>query len=785
VKDVAALPAEKQVDAVTAKLQELNPGFDGKVTPAIENGVVTGLQFFTDNVTNIAPVRALPGLKNLRCHGSSPGKGALSDLSPLEGMQLTVLNCGFLPLLDDLSPLTGMPLQELTCIGTIVAALSPLRGMPLKYLACGVTKITDLSPLQGMQLLALGLESTPVSDISPLKGLPLTHLRIHSTQVSDLSPLKGMPLEILECQNTPVADLTPLRDSPLRSLICDFKPFRDTDLLRSIRSLETINGKPVAEFWNDVEAQQAAFAVWMKEVAALPAEKQVDAVTAKLQELNHGFDGKVTPAFENGIVTGLQFCTDNVTDIAPVRALKGLRTLTCGGSPTGMGMLADLAPLTGMTLNVLHIWDTQVTDLSPLQGMPLTHLDMWNTPVSDLTPLKEMKLTGLQCGSTKIADLSPLSGMPLTGIICDFKPDRDTDILRSIKTLETINQKPVAEFWKEIDTRKAAFEAWVKDVAALPGEEQVKAVVRKLQDLNPGFDGKLENSRVENGVVTELAFVTDDITDISPVRALKNLARLSCVARGQRSKLSDVSPLRGMSLSYLNLSGSPATDLAPLAGMPLTYLVLNSCADLEDLAPVRGLALDSLLIPGTKVGDLSPLKGMPLVHLECQRTPVRDLSPLKGMELVVLDCTSTQIADLSPLQGMPLTALACGQTHVTSLAPLQGLPRLAQLNFSQTSIADLSPLKGMALGSLDCHTTRVRDLSPLSGMNLTYLSFSDTHVTDLTPLKTMSVEHLEGAFDAKRDGGILRLIKRLRTINGKTVAEFWKEFEAGKSGTKP
>ena len=35
---------------MAAKLKELNPGFDGKVTPTIENGVVTGLKFLTDNV---------------------------------------------------------------------------------------------------------------------------------------------------------------------------------------------------------------------------------------------------------------------------------------------------------------------------------------------------------------------------------------------------------------------------------------------------------------------------------------------------------------------------------------------------------------------------------------------------------------------------------------------------------------------------------------------------------------------------------------------------------------
>ena len=60
---------------------------------------------------------------------------------------------------------------------------------------------------------------------------------------------------------------------------------------------------------------------WLKQVAALPAEKQVEAVAAKLKELNPGFDGKVTHKIEGGVVTELSFVTDKVTDISPVRAL--------------------------------------------------------------------------------------------------------------------------------------------------------------------------------------------------------------------------------------------------------------------------------------------------------------------------------------------------------------------------------------------------------------------------------------------------------------------------------
>jgi hypothetical protein len=45
--------------------------------------------------------------------------------------------------------------------------------------------------------------------------------------------------------------------------------------------------------------------------------------------------------------------------------------------------------------------------------------------------------------------------MPLKELRCDFKPERDADILRSIKTLEKINDKPAAEFWKAVDATKA------------------------------------------------------------------------------------------------------------------------------------------------------------------------------------------------------------------------------------------------------------------------------------------------------------------------------------------
>ena len=68
-----------------------------------------------------------------------------------------------------------------------------------------------------------------------------------------------------------------------------------------------------------------------------------------------------------------------------------------------------------------------------------------------------MPLETLNVRGTKVEDLSPLEGLPLKSIWCDYKPDRDARILRSIKTLETINDKPAAEFWKESGSTTATF----------------------------------------------------------------------------------------------------------------------------------------------------------------------------------------------------------------------------------------------------------------------------------------------------------------------------------------
>ena len=327
---VAKLKPEQQVEAVRERLKLVNPGFDGKLQHKIGNGRVVELRFITDQVTDISPVRALPGLERLYCRGSVSFKGRLADLSPLQGMPLTLLDCARTEVAD-LSPLQGMPLTRLQCYGTRVTDLSPLQGMPLTYLHCTGTRIADLSPLQGM---------------------PLTSLHCTGTRIADLSPLQGMPLTDLDCQGTRVADLSPLQGLPLENMLWDVRLYYTADetLLKSL-PLKTLRGAPVAEFWKQLAARRQAAEEFAKSAAKLPAEKQIEAVRSRLKELNPHFPTAKLGAKVAGLAVteATPVLGNNPYDLTPLMAFKGLKNLTIIGGAAWL----DLSPVSTLSLEAL------------------------------------------------------------------------------------------------------------------------------------------------------------------------------------------------------------------------------------------------------------------------------------------------------------------------------------------------------------------------------------------------------------------------------------------------
>jgi Leucine-rich repeat (LRR) protein len=378
-------------------------------------------------------------------------------------------------------------------------------------------------------------------------------------------------------------------------------------------------------------------------------------------------------------------------------------------------------------------------------------------------------------------------------------------------------------------------EEWLRKVATLPAEQQVTAVAAKLKELNPGFDGNLRNV-IDKGAVVELAFPTDAVVDISPLRALPKLQRLDLNTPSRKGKLADLTPLQRISLTHLNLSGcNEVANLKPLQGMKLTDLRLRDCVQVRDLTPLKEMPLIHLDFGGcVQVRDLTPLKGMPLTFLDvwgCQAqdlTPlqeiklehlglgncvqVRDLTPLRSMPLTFLDlwcCRQVQdlgplremkltflllngceqVHDLTPLQEMPLSKLGlfgCGQLR--DLTPLQTMKKLANVDLGCCSaLRDLTLLQEMPLTVLNLlGNCEVRDLTPLSGKKLTCLVLSEcAQVQDLTPLREAPLE--EFYFTPKNITKGIEGIRRMQSLKKIGVQawqpfpaeEFWKRYDAG------
>jgi hypothetical protein len=78
-----------------------------------------------------------------------------------------------------------------------------------------------------------------------------------------------------------------------------------------------------------------------------------------------------------------------------------------------------------------------------------------------------------------------------------------------------------------------------------------------------------------------------------------------------------------MPLVELDISYTGVVDLKPLRGMPLRALEAYGCRWITDLSPLRGMSLTYLGIGATGVTDVTPLRNLPLLKIN-----IRDGTPV-------------------------------------------------------------------------------------------------------------------------------------------------------------
>jgi eukaryotic-like serine/threonine-protein kinase len=265
-----------------------------------------------------------------------------------------------------------------------------------------------------------------------------------------------------------------------------------------------------------------------------------------------------------------------IADLTPLHGAQiGILVLNRTG-------VSDLAPLHGMPLVELQFIGTRVADLDPLRGMPLQKLVITScSMITDLSPLRDLPLTYLKMNGCKnITDLSPLAGMTSLQMVVLPAAATNIEVLRGLTNLTRIGfnydratggpDRTAAEFWADYDKNQNQS----KDLPAVLSRMGVKIT-----------------SKTING--QELNLNDQPVADLSPLRGMA-LTKLQL----EHTKVTDLTPLQGMPLESLSIAGTQVADLSPLRGIPLKNLRMTGCTNIADLSPLSGMArLETVILP--------------------------------------------------------------------------------------------------------------------------------------------------------------------------------------------
>jgi len=163
--------------------------------------------------------------------------------------------------------------------------------------------------------------------------------------------------------------------------------------------------------------------------------------------------------------------------------------------------------------------------------------------------------------------------------------------------------------------------------------------------------------------------------------------------------LRDLSPLRGLEIEALDLSGNPVREIRHLRGMPLSRLYLEYTL-VESLQELRDASLVELRLNGSPVRSLDGLEGQPLVDLYAVGTQINNINALKDTQLRQLWLSESPVSDFSPLAGLPIVSLTAHRTLLEDLSFIRKLPLIQRLHIGETFVNDLSPLAGLSLTRL-------------------------------------------------------------------------------------
>ncbi len=347
------------------------------------------------------------------------------------------------------------------------------------------------------------------------------------------------------------------------------------------------------------------------------------------------------------------------------------------------------------------------------------------------------------------------------------------------------------------------------------GNEKIKRLTQKYYKLSLSKDNiTLENQKVslplelkEADDIAVSAYLYKDIEGVEALKARLNAAKYAIIKLNKQVKklrfsvnikkndikvslannknLTDISPLRGIPITNLDLSYTNISDISTVKEMPLTYLNLNNSKvsklddigdiitlknlclnylDIEKLDNISNLNLKQLSLRNTKISSVELLQNMPLEHLDIGWSEVNDIQYLRSENLIKLSINNTKIDDISVLAESSLEYLNASYAKIKDLTPLKGL-NCSVLYLKNNHITNIDALKDMPLVTLDISHNPIREILALKGLPISSLMLGDTQVDDLSPLVGMKLDVLDLSYSKIYDYKILSEFLTLQSLN--------------------
>lgn len=515
-----------------------------------------------------------------------------------------------------------------------------------------------------------------IRDISDLRQFPsLSWLSLINNAVTDLSPLMSLTnLKGLDIGNNAVTDLSPLVGQPLEELILWGNAITDLTPLGDLQTLKTLmaNNNAIHDF-SPLAGLTELKALYLR----MNASSNYSALASLAPQLSDkDFDIFTTPYDPAEVIA----FADPVLE-QKVRASMNL--------PQGPITAGDAAYATALDLS--NPWGGDVpdsdrfADISPLRYfVNLTELRMTRNNVQDLSAIAEITgLEVLQLSDNDVADFTPIAGLKQLKYLTLDSRGRDIGVLGGLTALVSL----------EIGNGNKVLPDWLPDLTML------------------------ESFTAAGGEITDIAI-------------LAQCPQLTAVNLGW-NRITDLTPLKGLTLTRLYLNQNAITDVSVLAGMPLTTLFLDG-NPIADYGPIRAV-YDTLQEKDFEPFYLDDIPADPLTFADANfETALRNALNIHDRPITTRDAYS--------VTRLEVYSEKVGGTAFSDISPLTAFVNLEEFRVNANTISDLSPLSGLAkLRGLDLGFQRISDLSPLSGLTeLRWLGLRNNQIVDLKPLRSLT-----------------------------------------------